>query len=209
MFDISVRGKSTHGAMPWTGVDPVIVAAESIVALQLIPSRHIDITTNPTVITIGSIHGGNRGNIVPEEVVMQGTLRTFDPEQHADIVRRIHKTVENIADTHGATANVDFGLHYPVTYNLPELMQTMLPVLREAAGSDQVHEMAGHTGSEDFSFFQEKIPDLYLMLGTAPEDPARRFTNHSPNFDIDESALQVGVKTLAYLSYGYMLQNPR
>jgi amidohydrolase len=209
MFDIIVRGKQTHGAAPWGGVDPVIVAAESIVALQLIPSRHVDITKNPTVITIGSIHGGNRGNIIPDTVVMQGTLRTFDMEGRADIVARMRKTLDNIADTHGATAELIFDLNYPVTYNQPALVESLLPAIRNAAGNDRVITMAPLTGSEDFSFFTQEIPGIYLFLGTAPNDPARRFMNHSPNFDIDESALKVGVKTLAYMSYEYMLQNPK
>ena len=209
MFDITVRGKQTHGAAPWGGVDPVIVAAESIVALQLIPSRHVDITKNPTVITIGSIHGGNRGNIIPDSVVMQGTLRTFDMQDREDIVGRMHKTLDNIADTHGATAELIFDLNYPVTYNQPALLESLLPVMRNAAGNDRVLKMAPLTGSEDFSFFSQEIPGIYLFLGTAPSDPERRFMNHSPSFDIDESALKVGVKTLAYMSYEYMLRNQK
>jgi amidohydrolase len=209
MFDITVRGKQTHGAAPWGGVDPVIVAAESIVALQLIPSRHVDITKNPTIISIGSIHAGNRGNIIPDTVAMQGTLRTFDMDDREDIVARMQKTLRNIADTHGATAELEFNLNYPVTFNQPALLESLLPVMRAAAGSDNVQKIAPLTGSEDFSFFSQEIPGVYLFLGTAPSDPARRFMNHSPEFDIDESALKVGVKTLAYMSYEYMLQNSK
>lgn len=208
-FEITVQGKQTHGAAPWGGVDPVVVAAETIVALQLIPSRHVNITTNPTIITVGSIHGGNRGNIIPASVEMQGTMRTFNMEDRKDIVARMHKTVSNIADTHGATAELEFGLHYPVTYNQPALVEAMLPAMRQAAGDGNVHKMSPLTGSEDFSFFSQEIPGVYLFLGSAPADPARRFMNHSPKFDVDEAALKVGVKTLAYMSYNYMTQNPK
>lgn len=209
MFEITVKGKQTHGSSPWTGIDPVVVAAETILALQLIPSRHVNITTNPTIITVGSVHGGNRGNIIPAAVEMQGTLRTFSMDDRKAIVERMHKTVDNLADMHGATAELSFFLNYPVTYNPPELLESLLPVIRKAAGADNVQEMAPLTGSEDFSFFSQEIPGVYLFLGTAPADPAKRFYNHSPQFDIDEAALKVGVKTLALMSYEYMLQNPR
>jgi amidohydrolase len=209
MFNITVHGKQTHGALPWAGVDPVVVAAETILALQLIPSRHVDITTNPTIITIGSINGGNRGNIIPDTVEMQGTLRTFSMEGREDIVARMQKTVHNIADTNGATADFEFFLNYPVTSNEPALLESLLPAIREAAGSANVKKVAPLTGSEDFSFFSQQIPGVYLFLGTAPADPARRFPNHSPHFDVDESVLKVGVKTLAYMSYEYMLLHPR
>ena len=209
MFDITVHGKQTHGSSPWTGVDPVVVAAEQILALQLIPSRHVNITTNPTIISIGSIHGGNRGNIIPGQVDMQGTLRTFNMKDREMIVERMHKTVDNIAAMHGATAELSFDLHYPVTYNEPELLESLLPAMREAADAANVHEMDALTGSEDFSFFSQEIPGVYLFLGTAPVDPARRFYNHSPGFDVNEAALKVGVKALALMSYEYMLQNPK
>ena len=209
MFNITVHGKQTHGAVPWAGIDPVVVAAEQILALQVIPSRHVDITTNPTIITIGSIHGGNRGNIIPAEVAMQGTLRTFNMKDRQAIVARMDKTIGNIADMHGASAEPTFNLHYPVTDNQPELLESLLPAMREAAGAGNVREMAPLTGSEDFSFFSQEIPGVYLFLGTAPTDPARRFYNHSPGFDVDEAALKVGVKALVLMSYDYMLQNPQ
>lgn len=208
MFNITIHGKQTHGAAPWGGVDPIIVAAESVVALQLIPSRHVEITKNPTVISIGSIHGGNRANIIPDSVTMQGTLRTFDMKDRDDIVARMKTTLHNIADTHGASAELKFDLNYPVTFNQPALLESLLPVIRAAAGPGNVQKISPLTGSEDFSFFSQEIPGVYLFLGTAPSDPAKRFMNHSPMFDIDESALKVGVKTLAYMSYQYLSKKP-
>lgn len=207
MFDITVRGKQTHGSSPWTGIDPVVVAAEMVVALQMIPSRHVNIVSNPTIISVGSIHGGNRGNIIPESVQMQGTLRTFNMEDRKKILAMMHKTVDNIADMHGASAELEFTLHYPVTYNQPELVEALLPAMRQAAGDSNVRKVLPVTGSEDFSFFSQEIPGVYFFLGTAPVDPERRFYNHSPKFDVDESALKVGVKTLSYMTYEYMLQN--
>jgi amidohydrolase len=204
-LQINVIGRQTHGSSPWLGVDPIYVAAQIATAIQGIPSRHLDITKGPAVITIGSIHGGVRGNIIPDEVEMQGTIRTFDVGVREELHAKLRSTVTAIAEANGATASVTIEGSAPVTGNHPELLQKMLPTLRWAAGADQVIEGRLITGAEDYSFYQERIPGLFLMLGVS--DPAvpqdDRPSNHSPLFNADESALIVGVRTLVGFALDY------
>jgi len=204
---IVVKGRQTHGAMPWGGVDPVVVASQIILGLQTIPSRQLDVTNVPAVVTIGMIQGGNRGNIIPDSVVMQGTVRTFDEVMRADVKERIRRTAEQIAAASGATATVDFGTgNNPVTYNDPALTARMLPSLRRAAGAEQVAESPLSMPAEDFSLYQQQVPGLFVFLGVTPadQDPDMVPRNHSPLFFADETALPVGVRALAYLAVDYL-----
>lgn len=205
-LEIVVRGRQTHGSSPWKGVDPVFVAAQIQTALQAIPSRHLDITAGPAVITIGSIHGGVRGNIIPDEVKMAGTIRTFDPGVREELHARLKRTVTNIAEAAGAEATVTINSYSPVTTNDPELLREMMPTLEWAArGADNVREHALITGAEDYAFFQKHIPGLYLMLGVRQEgvSPAEAPANHSPYFDSNEEALIVGVRALVGFALDY------
>ena len=205
-LEITVRGKQTHGSSPWAGVDPIIVSAQIMMALQTIPSRHLDITVAPSVITIGSIHGGVRGNIIPDEVKMVGTIRTFDREIRAELLRRLHNTTEAIAQSAGATAEVVIRPYAPVTYNDPELTEQMLPSLYKAVGKEQVHPSPLVMGAEDFAYFQEKIPGLYLFLGVKEDGvpAAEAPSNHSPHFIVNDRALKNGVRTLSTLALDYL-----
>ena len=201
---ILVRGRQTHAAYPWLGVDPVSAAARIVLALQSIPARRVD-TRIPAVVSIGAIHGGVRHNIIPEEVELLGTIRSLDPavrEQLHDLVR---STAEGIAASTQARAEVDIQLGYPVTFNDPALTTRMLPTLRRVAGPDRVAEALPRTGAEDFAFFQEEIPGLYLWLGIRPRGvaPEEAAPNHSPRFSIDEDALLLGVRTLSHLAVDY------
>ncbi|WP_133511454.1 amidohydrolase [Candidatus Thiosymbion oneisti] len=202
---IKVVGRQTHGSSPWRGVDPIYVAAQIMVALQGIPGRHLDITKGPAVITIGSVHGGVRGNIIPDEVEMVGTIRTFDPETRALLHAKLRSTVRALAEANGATATVTIESYAPVVRNHPELLRKMMPTLRWAAGDDKVMEASLITGAEDFAFYLESIPGLYLMLGVndpgvaSGEAPA----NHSPFFDANEAALITGVRTLVGFALDY------
>jgi amidohydrolase len=177
-----------------------------LTAVQAIPSRQLDITRGPAVITIGSIHGGVRGNIIPEEVRMEGTIRTFDAGVREELHAKLKKTVNNIAEAAGATAEITITGNVPVTGNDPELLAKMMPSLQWAAGADRVVEHRLITGAEDYSFFQERIPGLFLMLGinkpgvAAGQAPA----NHSPLFDASEGALMVGVRA----HVGFVLDYP-
>jgi len=208
-LQINVKGRQTHGSSPWKGVDPVFVAAEIMTALQAIPSRQLDITKGPAVITIGSIQGGVRGNIIPDEVEMLGTIRTFDAGVRENLHAKLRRTVRLIAEASGATANVTIEPYSPVTANDPELLDRMMPTLRYAAGEGNVNVHPLITGAEDFAHFQRHIPGLYLMLGVNKEGVAagEAPANHSPFFDANEDALIVGVRTMVGLALDYASAN--
>ena len=203
---ILVRGRQTHGAAPWGGIDPIVVASQIVLGLQTVASRQLPVTLTPSIITIGSIHGGVRGNIIPDEVEMVGTIRTFDADVRRDIHRRIRRTAEQIAASAGATAEVSITHGYPVTVNDPELTARMVPTLQRVAGDDPVVVQDLMTVAEDFSYFQQEVPGLFFFLGVTPEDqdPATAPINHSPLFFADEQALPVGVRALTNLTLDYM-----
>lgn len=206
---ITVKGRQTHGAVPWGGVDPIVVSSQIIVALQTITSRQIDVTKAPAIVTIGSIQGGNRGNIIPDSVVMTGTIRTFDEAQRKDIHDRVRRTVEHLAAASGATATVSIPGGGLLTYNDPALTEHMVPTLRRSAGEGGLQVSVPITGSEDFPAFTESIPGLFFFLGVLPKghDPDTAPRNHSPYFFADEAALPTGVRAMANLALDY-LRNP-
>jgi amidohydrolase len=206
LLRITVKGKQTHGALPWAGVDPIVVASQIVLGLQTITSRQLDVTKTPSIITIGSIHGGIRNNIVPDEVQMEGTIRTFSPETQDDMHRRIRLNAESIAQSAGASATVEIIRQYPVTYNNPGLTTRMLPTLRRVAGADHVAVGQQSTGAEDFSFFAQRTPGLFVFLGSVPKtvDATTAPMNHSPLFVVDEGVLPLGVRTLANLALDFL-----
>ncbi|MFH1766228.1 MAG: amidohydrolase [Gemmatimonadota bacterium] len=203
---ITVRGSQTHGAMPWGGVDPVVVSAQIVMGLQTVVSRQSDITQAPAVVTIASIHGGLRSNIIPDSVVMVGTVRTLDLEMQERIEGRIRRTVAGIAESAGATAEVSLSKGLPITYNDPDLTQRMVPTLERVAGPGKAFLSPPTTGAEDFSYFQQEIPGLYFFLGVIPDSVplAEAAPNHSPYFFADESALPLGVRALAHLTVDFL-----
>ena len=203
---IDVQGRQTHGSSPWRGVDPVVTAAQIILALQTIPSRQLDVTKTPAVVTIATIHGGVRGNIIPDSLEMQGTIRTHDEEVRADIWRRIEKTASAIAETQGATATVKVFQGVPVTYNDPPLTAWGTKSLGRGLGEERVTESRPVMGAEDFSILAQKVPGMFFFLGITPpgEDPREAPANHSPLFHIHEPALKYGVRALAYLAIDYL-----
>jgi amidohydrolase len=205
---IKVRGSQTHGALPWRGVDPIVVSSQIVLGLQTILSRQVDLTTAPAIVTIGSFQAGNRGNIIPDEVVMEGTIRTFDPDMQKSIWERVRRTVASIAESAGAAAEVEIEPYAPVTFNDPKLTEAMEPTLRRVGGERVVPNVQVTTTAEDFAFYQERVPGLFFFLGVTPEnqDPATAAPNHSPRFFADEAALPVGVRALANLAVDYMLQ---
>ena len=204
---ITVRGSQTHGAYPWKGTDPITVAAQIILGLQTIVSRQLDLTSAPAVITIGIIEGGIRSNIIPEEVKMVGTIRSLDPDMRMEIHRRIQRTVEKIAESAGATAEVNISIGLPVTYNDPELIERMHPTLERVTGKDGLIYSKVHTGGEDFAYYAEQIPGLFIFLGvrTKGTDPDEAVPLHSPRLYIDEDALIYGIRALANLAVDYMM----
>jgi amidohydrolase len=205
---IIIKGKSSHGAYPWSSVDPIVVAAQVINNLQTIVSRNLNVTENAGVVTIGSIHGGNRSNIIPEQVEMLGTVRSFSTDDEKLLIERIKQIATKTAEAYGATADVKipFSSHYPVTFNDIALTEKMLPSLRRTAGAENVLLRAGTTGAEDFSFFQQKVPGLFFFLGGMPKgkDPKTAPDHHTPDFYVDESGFKVGVKALTNLVLDYM-----
>ena len=203
-FDITVRGRQTHGAAPWAGVDPIVVASQIVLGLQTIVSRQVDITAQPAIVTVGQIEGGVRNNIIPDSARLVGTIRTFDDAMQADIHERVKRTAQRIAEAAGATAEVQIDRGYPVTANHPQLTARMLPTLERVAGK-QIVELGKITGAEDFTDFQREVPGLFIFLGITPKEQVGKApANHSPRFFVDESALITGVRALTHLTADYL-----
>ncbi|GEO06151.1 N-acyl-L-amino acid amidohydrolase [Adhaeribacter aerolatus] len=207
-FKILVKGKQAHGAYPWSSVDPVVAAAQIINNLQAIVSRNLNVTQNPGVVTVGSIHGGVRANIIPEQVEMEGTIRALSADDEKMIIRRVKEVATKTAESAGATAEVlvPYGTSYPVTYNNLALTEKMLPTLQRTAGTNNVVLRPPVTGAEDFSFFQEKVPGLFFFLGGMPKGkkPEEAPSHHTPDFYLDESGFKLGVKAMCNLVLDYM-----
>lgn len=205
---ITVTGKQAHGAYPWSSVDPIVVAAQIVNNLQTIVSRNLNVTENPGVVTIGSIHGGVRSNIIPEKVEMLGTVRNLTREDEAMFIERIKTIATKTGEAAGATVQVQipYSNHYPVTFNDIALTAQMLPTLNNTAGEANVKLKPPVTGAEDFSFYQEKVPGLFFFLGGMPkgQDPLKAPSHHTPDFFIDESSFGLGVKALCNLTLDYM-----
>ncbi len=208
-FQIDIYGRQTHASRPWGGVDPIVAAAQVVMGLQTIASRQVDVTKAPSVVSVGRINGGIRGNIIPDHVEMLGTVRAFDPQMREDIKRRLEHTVHAIAESQGARAEIKWEFGYPVTINDPALTERAVKVLKEVVGEDHVNESKLITGAEDFSFFQQQIPGFYFFLGATPagQDAIAAPSNHSPMFFVDESTLPVGLRALSHL-VADSLENP-
>jgi amidohydrolase len=204
-FTIKVKGKQTHGSQPWSGVDPIMTSAAIIDGLQTIVSREMELTKAPVVISVGKITGGVRSNIIPEEAQMEGTIRTLDPDMQKQVHARMKALAASIAEAHGATAEVNIDTKTLVTYNNPELTRKMVPSLEKAAGAVNVREKEWTTGAEDFSYFSDKVPGIFFFLGGMPKDmdPKKAAPHHTPDFYIDDSMLDVGVKAFANLVFDY------
>ncbi len=205
-FTITIHGRQTHGSTPWTGVDPIAVAAQVILGLNLVVSRQTELTREAAVISVGRIRSGVRNNIIPESAELIGTIRTLDTEMQDKIHADIRRTVEHIAASQGATADIEITRGYPVTFNDPELTAMMAPSLQRVAG-DQARVIHAITGAEDFSFFQQQVPGFYFFTGGMPPDadPEQAAPHHTPDFYIDESGMTTGVRALASLAIDYML----
>ncbi len=205
-LEIVVKGRQTHGSQPWSGVDPIVVAAQIVLGLQTVASRQIDVTAAPAVITVGMIQGGNRGNIIPDSVVMIGTIRTFDATMRSEIHTRVKRTAEDIATSAGATAHVVISTTGLITQNDAALLEKMTPTLQRTAGDGGFRTVNPVTGSEDFPAFTKDIPGLFYFLGVAPrgKDQKSQPANHSPLFFADEAALPTGVRAMANLAIDYL-----
>ena len=207
-FKITVHGVQAHGASPWMGIDTVVVSAQIINALQTIVSRNLELTQQPGIVTVGSIHGGVRSNIIPEKVEMVGTIRALDSDMRTLIHRRVHEIAEGVAQSMGAKVEVEipYSTSYPVTYNDPELTAEMQPVLEAVAGPERTEVLKPITGAEDFSFFANEVPGLYISLGGKPPGKAAEevAAHHTPDFYIDESGFDIGVRALTAMAWQYL-----
>ncbi len=208
-FSITVNGKQSHGAVPWAGVDPIVIGSQIVSGLQTIISRQTDISSVPAILTVGSFQGGVRSNIIPDSVVMLGTVRTYDLGIRKNVFERVARMAEQIASASGATARVVIDSGNIVTRNDSTLTLRMASTLERAAGEAGTVQAALWTASEDFSWFQDRIPGLFVFLGVTPNDKDWRTApaNHSPQFFADEAALPNGVRTMASLAVDYLM-NP-
>jgi amidohydrolase len=207
-FEIIVHGRSTHGALPWNGVDPVVVASQIVLGLQTITSRQVDLTESPAVVTIGRMNAGVRYNIVPDSLMLEGTVRTFSESMRSQIHERIKRTAESIAASAGATATVNIYTYTGVTFNNVALTERMVPALKRAVGADKVFTAKQTTTAEDFALYEQKVPGMFIFLGITPQgqDATKAAPNHSSRFFVDEGALVPGIKALANLAVEYLQQ---
>ncbi len=201
-FTIKVKGRQTHGSRPWQGIDPIVAAAQVINSVQTIISRRADVTKAPAVVSFGAVNGGIRTNIIPDEVELIGTIRTFDQQMRKDIKRRLGEVAKNAAATLGATATTHIDEGYPVTVNNPELAAEMRPVLASVVGEDKLIEPDLITGAEDFAYYALETPGLFFFLGVTPpeKDLKAAASNHSPHFYADEAAFKIGVEAMTRLA---------
>ena len=207
-YRIIVHGKQTHGAIPWAGVDPIVVGSQIVLALQTIVSRQVDLSDANAIVTVGAFNAGNRHNIIPDSAVMVGTVRAFSEGVRGEIHSRIRKTAEGIAQASGGRATVETTLGYPVTVNDAELTRRMIPTLQRAAGAENVSEQPRTTTAEDFSRYAQKVPGMIFSLGVTPanKDPRTAAANHSPLFEADEAALPVGIRLMSSLALDFLAQ---
>lgn len=207
-LSIKIKGKGVHASKPWAGNDPIAAAGYVITGLQTVVSRMTPLTQSPVVVTIGSIHGGNRGNIIPDSVVMQGTIRCLDPSIQDQVHAHIRQVVINMAESQGTVAEVEITKLLPITYNDPGLTQQMVSSLEDVAGKDHVKITLPITGAEDFAFFQLKVPGFFFFLGGKPLNvPDGKATeHHTAGFYLDESGFLLGVKAFCHLVVDYSKQ---
>ena len=208
-FRIDLEGIQTHGSTPWTGIDPIVTASQIVNSLQTIVSRNMPLTKAAAVVTIGSIHGGVRSNIIPESLYMLGTIRTLDAQMRKTVLKRLEEIVYNVSKANNAKAKITYMVSYPITYNDTDLYNKMLPTLKRVNGEENVNFMDAITGAEDFSFFQEKVPGMYFFIGGAKKgtDPNLAAPHHTPDFYVDDSAMVTGLKSMTSLTLDYLHNN--
>jgi amidohydrolase len=201
---VKIKGVQSHGSRPWEGIDPIMASSQFINQINTIVSRRVNIVGNPAVVSVGMIEAGTRNNIIPEEATMMGTIRTFDPELRKEIYNDILKIAEGVETATGATVRVEFdvGGFYPVTYNNIPLGERMKQSLIEATNGNFA-EITRRTGAEDFSYFSQEIPGLYIFLGVNDPGKLEQAGNHSPYFTVNDDALDEGLKSLVYMTIDY------
>lgn len=204
-FEITIHGKQTHGSRPWGGIDPIVTAAQIINNAQTIVSRNMPLTKEAAVVTFGSVHGGVRSNIIPEEVKLVGTIRALDNEMRDEIFERLETIAVKTGESNGARVEVEIHKGYPITYNDVALTTKMLPTLQSIVGATNVNLVPAITGAEDFSFYQKEVPGFYFFLGGTPDNVAAKDAppHHTPDFYVDDSSLVIGIKAMSRLVVDY------
>ncbi len=205
---ITIRGKSSHGAQPHGGIDAIVVAAECITALQTIRSRRID-PQEPLVISIGMIQGGTRNNIIAAEVKMEGTMRTLNEEVRTRVQSLMRETLQNVTAAYGATFELNFEENASVTYNEPALVEATLPTIKRVVGEKNVLAIRPLMPAEDFAYYQKVVPGFYYFLGVGNRQRGITAGWHTPEFDVDEESLVVGVKVMSNVLVDYLKQNAK
>ncbi|WP_428662721.1 amidohydrolase [Runella sp.] len=205
IFRITVKGKQSHGASPWAGVDPIVTGAQILLGLQTIVSRNVPITENAAVVTVGAFNAGNRQNIIPEEAVMIGTIRTFDTTMRNTIHHRVREIATHIAASAGAVAEVSISAEDPMVFNNHFLTSQMVPTLQTLVGISNVVLVPAGTGAEDFAYYAQKVPGFFFRLGALPKGKRPgEVLHHTPDFQLDEASLGTGVKALCHLALDYI-----
>ena len=210
-WKIIVTGKQAHGSAPWAGVDPIMISSQIVSAFNTIVSRKLDIRNLPAVISVGSVHGGGRSNIIPNEVVMEGTVRTYDPKMREKIITEMTTLAKSTAEMNGGSAEVIIpnGSNYPVTINDPDLTARVLPILKNVVASKEYLVRTDRsTGAEDFSYYAQEVPGFFFFLGVTEEgkDWTKVAGNHSPYFEVSDASLDTGVKAFVHLTSGFLFQ---
>jgi len=205
-YKLIVKGQQSHGARPWDGVDPIVVASQIVLGFQTIASRQVDVTLAPSIISVGRISGGVRNNVIPDRVEMEGTIRTFDDEMRRDIHLRMERTARAIAEAAGAEVEFELEIGTPSVNNDPELLARMMPTLQRVSGDKPVNMVTPQTVAEDFAIYARETPGVFLFLGNGPPDvdPTTLAGNHSPFFDTHEPNLEVGVRIFSNLVVDYL-----
>jgi amidohydrolase len=204
-FTIKIKGKQTHGSSPWSGIDPIVIGSQLINQFQTIVSRQEDLTIAPVVITVGKFHSGVRSNIIPEEADLEGTIRTLDSKMQKDVHEKMKNIAKNLGEAWGAQIDINIDTKTLVTYNNPALVKMMVPSLERASGKDNISEGRWTTGAEDFSYFADKVPSFFFNLGGMPKgmDPSKAAPHHTPDFYLDDSMLDTGVKAFCNIVFDY------
>jgi len=204
-YQITVKGRQTHGARPWDGVDPIVVSAQIVLGLQTIASRQVDVTRAPSIISVGRISGGIRNNVIPDKVELEGTIRTFDPEMRDYIHKAVERTARMIAESAGAEIEFEIEQGPPSLQNDAALTSLIMPSLERASGYP-AHSIQPQTVAEDFAEYGRVTPAVFVFLGNWPAemDPTTQPTNHSPYFDMHEPYLETGVKAFGHMVVDFL-----
>ena len=198
-IQIRIYGQGGHAALPHRTADPVVASAHIITALQTVVSRNCD-PIQPAVLTFGKISGGHARNVIPNEVVLDGTLRTYDDSTAQSLRAAIARIAESTAQAMGARAEVDIAVGYPAVVNNPELTAKCKKKAQELLGSERVVDLPLRMTGEDFSYYQKVVPGCFYRLGTGGDGPGCRSGLHTAEFDINEDALQTGAEMMAWLA---------